>query len=103
MTMRAVAAKMIQDRRENRTALISLGIPQLFRFARIPATKSIILHCDTYYLHKFLDEGPVAQIEQNQAAALHLSAGGPGFRWRSIQTTFYATKSEILHCCCIVI
>jgi hypothetical protein len=32
MTMRAVAAKMIQDRRRNRTALISLEIPKLVRF-----------------------------------------------------------------------
>jgi hypothetical protein len=32
MTMWAVAAKMIRDRRGNPTALISLGIPKLVRF-----------------------------------------------------------------------
>jgi hypothetical protein len=74
MAMRAVAAKMIQDRRRKRTALISLGIPKLVRFAKIPAAKSIILHCDTYYLHKFLNEGTVAEVERNSGAALHLSA-----------------------------
>jgi hypothetical protein len=51
MTIWAVAAKMNQDGRGNRAALISLGIPKLVRFAKIPMTKSQILHCRTYYLH----------------------------------------------------
>jgi hypothetical protein len=36
MTMRVVAAKTIQDRRRNRTALISSGILKLVRFAQNP-------------------------------------------------------------------
>jgi hypothetical protein len=36
-----------QDRRGNRTPLISLRIPKLVRFDKIPIAKSKILHCTT--------------------------------------------------------
>jgi hypothetical protein len=60
MTMWAVAAKMIQGRRENRTALISLRIPKLVRFAKIPIAKvgniTLLLHIilsDSIHNHAF--------------------------------------------------